>query len=536
MNATANFQTGSVQYMPGLAQNWTVSSDGTTYTFNLRPNVTFSDGNPFNAYQVWFEEYGFYYLSANSSYFWENYNLFNFSNVHFGQATMSLINSSGLIHPSPQAAAIMQNTSWPIYVASPSQIVFHLQSPFLWFPGTLLTFCGLMFDSQWLLDHGGFGTPTAINNYFNQHPIPGTGPYVVTQVAENNFVEFSQNPTYWGNSLTAAQIAAQPYFDPGHVKTVIVQAKSDDLSRYTDLTSGKAQIADIDQSDWNLVTANPTFSYVKSPPWSALIYLMGLNTQIYPTNITLVRQAIVHAINYTDLSAKALLGSVTPFMGPNYPAWKGYYDPGNFAPYQYNLTLAMQDLAKANISSMPQFTMRTLSGCQACSNEAEVIQADLAQIGITVNIQVLEQSQYYSVYGPYGLNLQDAQQLGQLSFVNGGAAWGPYALTPADDWVSFMSNASLWGNWAVYNNPVVQKCVNAYTSSNNASYIQSVCATAQTQVYNDAPYAWIGVDNLWLPSGGSSVYSKSVINGFLLDPTFGGQSSLVIFNTVTFAS
>jgi peptide/nickel transport system substrate-binding protein len=536
VNATANFDSGYVQYMPGLADNWTVSPDGTTYTFNLRQGVNFSDGNPFNAYQVWLEEYGFYYLSDNSSNFWENYDLFNFTNVQFGPATVALINQSGLINPSPQALAVMQNSSWPIYATGPYQIVFHLQSAFLWFPGTLLTFCGLMYDSQWLLDHGGFGTPTSLNTYFNQHPLPGTGPYVVTQVAENNYVEFTQNPNYWGDNLTAAQLAVQPYFDPGQAKNVIIYAKADDLSRYTDLETGAAQISDIETSDWNLVTTNPSLSYVKSPPWSALIFVMALNTQLYPTNITLVRQAIVHAINYTDLSQEGFAGAITPFMGPQYPAWKGQYDIGNFTPYQYNLTLAQQDLAKANITNLPQFTMTTESGCEACSNEAQVIQSDLAQIGITVNIEVLTANQYLANYGSYSQNVQNAQQIGQLSFVNGGEAWGPYALTPADDWVSFMSNESLWGNWALYNNPLVQKCVDSYTSSDNVSYIESVCGAAQAQVYNDAPYDWIGVDNLWLPPGGSTVYNTNVISGFLLDPTFGGQSSVPIFNTVTFAS
>ncbi len=334
VNATANFDSGYVQYMPGLADNWTVSPDGTTYTFNLRQGVNFSDGNPFNAYQVWLEEYGFYYLSDNNSNFWENYDLFNFSNVQFGPATIALINQSGLINPSPQALAVMQNSSWPIYATGPYQIVFHLQSAFLWFPGTLLTFCGLMYDSQWLLDHGGFGTPTTLNSYFNQHPIPGTGPYVVTQVAENNYVEFTQNPNYWGDNLSAAQLAQQPYFDPGQAKNVIVYAKADDLSRYTDLKTGATQISDVETSDWNLVTTSPNLNYVQSPSWSALIYVMALNTQLYPTNITLVRQAIVHAINYTNLSQEGFSGAITPFMGPQYPAWKGQYDIGNFSPYQ----------------------------------------------------------------------------------------------------------------------------------------------------------------------------------------------------------
>lgn len=42
------------QPIPGLAQKWEISEDGTTYTFFLRPNLKFSDGTPITADDVVF--------------------------------------------------------------------------------------------------------------------------------------------------------------------------------------------------------------------------------------------------------------------------------------------------------------------------------------------------------------------------------------------------------------------------------------------------------------------------------------------------
>src|SRR5271154_5403794 len=36
VNETAEYGTGVIQYLPGLASNWTVSASGTTYTLNLK--------------------------------------------------------------------------------------------------------------------------------------------------------------------------------------------------------------------------------------------------------------------------------------------------------------------------------------------------------------------------------------------------------------------------------------------------------------------------------------------------------------------
>jgi len=522
--------------MPGLAQNWTVSPDGTTYTFNLR-QANFSNGDPLNAYQVWMEMYGFYYLSGNSSGWLSSYPLFDMSDSNFGLSTVALINSTGgLINPSQQALNIMMNDSWPIYAGSPMQIVFHLRSPFVYFPGTLVVFEGLIFDTQWVLDHGGFGALPNGNTYFDLHPIPGTGPYIFREISEYNYVEFSQNPTYWGDRLTPAQISEQPLFDPGHVKNVILDAKSDDLARFTDLSTGAAQISTVTSSDWNLVLANPDkFSYLVSPSWSGALGAIALNTNEYPTNITLVRQAIVHAINYSDIWNKAFFGQVSPMVGPEYPAWKNFYDLGNYSAYDYNLTLAREDLMQANVTVMPTLTFRTVTGCDYCVTIGEIVQTDLAHIGISVNIVVLVPSDFFGPIGSYSTNVQDASQIGQMSLLGGGASWAPAALTPADYWLSFVNNNSNFGDQAGYARPIVQQCVDSFTSTQNVSLIQFLCRAAQDQIYKDAPYAWLGIMKLWF-AGGSLVWDKNVVKSFLVDPVWSGQTSTAIFNTVEFVS
>jgi len=533
VNLAAMYNSGNIEWKPGLANNWTVSPDGTTWTFNLRPNIKFTSGNPLNAYQVWMEMYGFYYLSGNITNWMISYDLFDMSNVNFGPATIALITQSGLVNPSPQALSIMTDSSWPIYAPTPDQIVFHLKNPFPYFPGMLVAFMGLIFDTQWALDHGGFGTPVALNTYFDLNPIPGTGPYVVSQVVNQQYVKLTQNPNYWGANLTPSELADNPALDPGHATNIIIYNRGSDVGRFEDLETGAAQIVPIEQS-WNLVTASPDkFAFYEAPPWAGIVKMLALNCQNYPTNNTYVRQAIVHAINYTDISQKVFLGYSSPFMGPEYPAWKDYYDLGNLSPYTYNITLAKEYLAKANIANMPTLEFRVLAGCQNCYLIAQIVQSDLAQIGIPVSIDVLQHAQYHN-YGSWQHNYQVAPQLGNILII-GLQTWAPGTLTPGDYWVSFVNNASLAGAQAIYTNPLVQNCVNAFSNTADIPTIQAACTKAQLQIYNDAPIAWLGVLRLTIGDG-SLVWQKGVIGSFYLDPVWTGSDDLPLLNTVTFAS
>jgi peptide/nickel transport system substrate-binding protein len=48
-DSLVRYKPGTVEVEPGLAESWDIADDGLTYTFHLRPGVSFQDGTPFNA-------------------------------------------------------------------------------------------------------------------------------------------------------------------------------------------------------------------------------------------------------------------------------------------------------------------------------------------------------------------------------------------------------------------------------------------------------------------------------------------------------
>jgi len=313
-------------YFPGLAENWTVSSNGTVYSFNLRHGVTFSNGDPFNCYQTWLNFYNLYYSIGNYTFFVQYPAIFNTSNIKFGPATIQVLNSSGLAHPSPQAVSIMSNPTWPIYCNGADQIVFHMAVPFSYLLGELSGLPGILYDAQYALSNG---WPQALFSpgmgFFASHPIPGTGPYMITDYAQNSHVTFTQNPTYWGKNLTTSQIAADSILSPGNVGQVTINYKPDDLARYTDLANNVAQIATIQSQNWNLISTDPsTYGWVTFPSSANIVSSLAFNTLKWPMNITSVRLAIEHAINYSLIYDNVFHGEIHPYFVPETPGFQQY--------------------------------------------------------------------------------------------------------------------------------------------------------------------------------------------------------------------
>jgi peptide/nickel transport system substrate-binding protein len=529
---------GTLNFLPGLAQAWQSSPDGMTWKFYLRQNVTFSNGDPFNAYQLWTQFYILYELSGNVSTFLGGVDLFDVSQVSFGPQTVQMLSRANFANPSADVLAIMEDTKWPIYVADPYTLVFHLSGPFNFVPGLLVGFEGEVFDAKWVLQNGGFGSPGQVNPYFNDHPIPGTGPYMITQLSVNQYVKFERNPNYWGKYLSPAETEANPLLDPGHVDTVIVYVKTSTTARYVDLVTGEAQISAITESNWPLISSNPNYAYATYSNPAKLVAIF-FNTHKYPTNISNIRRAIVHAINYSEIIDRVFFGQGVRIMGPETPVYGKYYDPGNVPPYEYNLTLAKEFMAKAgfpngvapNGTSLPPLSFYVDSTRPSQTTAAEIVQANLADIGIDVQITAEAAAQLYGPLGSYENNVINAAQIPNMQFW-----WGfaPDYLAPTDFWGAFVTSFSLWGNGGAYSNPTVDKDVRMLSQTTDQTKVIAALTEAQMIIANDAPIAWIAACKLAL-STGSYAWPANLITQAYMDPNLSGVTEPPILNTVVLA-
>jgi ABC-type transport system substrate-binding protein len=533
-NLNAQYKLGKIEFVPNLATDWTVSEDGKTYTFNLREDVKFSSENPFSSYAVWYVMYSWYYLSGNTNNFLSSVPLFDVSKVDFGPTQYEMIAESGLANPTSGVIAMMENEDWPIYCQGPNTIVFQMKVPYLWLLAVLSGWEGQIWDAQYVIDNGGVGNVAEKNAYFNTNPIPGTGPYMVTEVVLESHVSFTRNPYYWGKSLSKSEIEANPAISPGQVDNVIINYKPEDVTRYTDLVSGQAHLAAIKRENFELVKGNPDFSYAANPV-PATINAIALNTRVFPLDNVNVRKAIVHAINYDDIIAKAFLGEADRTVGPSTRNYGEYYNPANVPLYDYDTAKAKQYLVDAgypNGQGLPTITFTVQANSPFQTIIAEIVQQNLAEIGIKVEIESQILSLLQSRWGDYNYNVQHAKDMPMMSL------WEPFAyspdyIAPSNYWTSFVSSYSLWGNQAAYSNPVVDEAVGLMGQTNDEAQILAGLKNAQQQIYNDAPYAWLGETRLLLIDG-SHAWNNHLISYMYFDPNYQGVCSTPPFNTIVF--
>ncbi len=274
-------QAGLDDIIPSLAESWTVDGSGLIWDFNLRDNIVFESGAPFNASCV---KYSF--------------------DRNIGLA----------LEDGPQLNIGYAEIINEIVVVSEYTVRFNLSLPY--FPFLQLLSCPASFivDPEYapIDDFVHFAEGDARASHPN-----ALGPYLLsnwTRVGgSDSMMRLAKNPGYWNVSDEM-------------VDSIIIQFYSSDIALAAALMAGEIDIAyrELSIPQIQSFMTNPDFRV-----WQYLnpkIQFLCFNQDFYPYNETLIRQGIAAAFNRTYLANTVFHDTVDPLYSV-IPAGLEYHKP-----------------------------------------------------------------------------------------------------------------------------------------------------------------------------------------------------------------
>jgi peptide/nickel transport system substrate-binding protein len=137
-----------------------------------------------------------------------------------------------------------------------------------------------------------------------------------------------------------------------------------------------------------------TARYQKDPNWQVVFnniagdsYVITFNTTQAPTNNKMLRQAMSYALDRQRIAETVLQNVGMPKNIPYYPSSPAY-DAAADQHYGFDLDKAKSLLASSGLSNVEMdFNINATSDATEWSSISQIYQADLAKIGIKVNIR-----------------------------------------------------------------------------------------------------------------------------------------------------
>jgi ABC-type transport system substrate-binding protein len=208
----------------------------------------------------------------------------------------------------------------------------------------------------------------------------GSGPFVFESIQPGSQISIKANPSYWGGA---------PYLD-----RVVIQGIPDEATLAAGLMAGSIGLTDFAPiSQIPQFKSNPALRVELAPP--AVTVFLALNALFKPLNNKLVRQAINVAVN-RDTMVRVVFpygtgvtpaGIVTPNMWTYFPALQrmGHYDPDRAKSLLKRAGLPNGFKAVLQVQNTSYWPLL-----------GQVLQADLARVGIDVTLQKLEAGTFWS--------------------------------------------------------------------------------------------------------------------------------------------
>jgi peptide/nickel transport system substrate-binding protein len=402
------------QLTPWLAQSYTTSADHLTWTFQLRPGVTFSDGTPLTADDVVFS---IEREAANTN-----------GPLGFLDFAIKKVTAQGT-----------------------STVVIKLSQPWAPFLSDISVFANAILPKN-------FGGKS--ESAFFAHPI-GTGPFLLDTVVPDSNLTLRRNPKYWQSG--------KPYLDAVQLNYV-----SDDNQRLLQLSGAQADLVDsVPPSNVASLRAKPGFTVGEYAAWQ--VDLLVFNEKLPQFADRHVRRAITYAINRPALVAATSFGTAKP-GGSFFPPSLEYYS-ADTPVLAYSLADAKAELAKSGYPKGFTTSLLISGGVQKWTEFAQIIQQQLAAIGIKVQIKQLDHAAFETTF----------QKLDYEMFID----YAINDISDPDEMASFEVDVKSGGSqsyWSNYDNPQAISLVHQAEAEFAPASRASLYAQIQSIVAQDAPF------------------------------------------------
>ncbi|MEI8249478.1 MAG: ABC transporter substrate-binding protein, partial [Candidatus Taylorbacteria bacterium] len=344
-------------FVDDLALSHTISDDGLTYTFTLKPNLYFQDGTPLTTDDVAF--------------------------------TIQKIQD-----PTLKSPRRMDWANVTTKVVSPAVIQFILKQPYS--PFLSNTTIGIIPKHIW----GSVTDDQFIFSQYNIQPI-GSGPYEITNIARDT----GGIPTTYTLGTWGKYYGTTPF-----ITTISLNFFGDETSAFAALDGGSIDsMASLSPLEATKLASEKAQSYsVISTPLPRIFGVFFNQNQNPILADKNVRQALDLAVDRSEIIQKVLAGYGTPLHGPLPP---GMTSSATSDTNSLDLTDAMTILEKSGWkkgsdgiyvkTSKDKKTTQTLSfdlytaDTSDLKQTADLLKANWAQLGVQVNVKVFETSDLY---------------------------------------------------------------------------------------------------------------------------------------------
>jgi dipeptide transport system substrate-binding protein len=344
-----DFKTGTTEIEPALAESWTISKDGLTYTFVLRKGVkfhtseTYTPTRDFNADDV----------------------LFSFNRMRMKDHPYHLIGGGNYEYFTSME---MGKTIKDIRKTDDYTVTFQLSQK----DAPFLANLAMDFASILSAEYGDKMQAAGTLEKVDTEPV-GTGPFVFQRYQKDTMIRYKAHEQYFRGRPKLDTLVFSITPDPS-VRTQKLKARECHL------------IAEPSPQDLDSLKATPTVEVLDKEGLN--VGYLAMNTEKAPFNKKEVRQAINLALNKASYMDAIYLGRATIAKNPIPPTIWSYND--DVKDYDFDIEKAKELLKKAGLASGFETELWTLPVSRPYNpfgkKMGELMQADLAKIGIKVKL------------------------------------------------------------------------------------------------------------------------------------------------------